>query len=339
MFESIGMNDNDIIGLNKLSVTSGQTLSIVDGSTNIMTFNTSGINSYESITMNGVNLNMNTNNITGIGALSGTGLGNITFNSPLYMGSGQSVDLNGNTMIGCASITRSTGYYVTTNTPPDGDDTGNIATTQFVQTAISGGVGGFAYLTSPTGGFQTFTTPINFTNTLQYRSNTVATTSQLPFYTVDIPISFLPAASNPVSGPITGQVTANFPLTLQTTIRYPYVNTSGSTYLVEFLNIPIGINTYSYSNGVTSTYPNNDPLNYPAFGFSFGTTNPWGGPWPENTTDFCYGTTNNGTGIQFTIAYVYFGSDYAITFGYPYNLGNNSSCTFSFSTIGSIVVY
>jgi hypothetical protein len=80
-------------------------------------------------------------------------------------------------------------------------------------------------------------------------------------------------------------------------------------------------------------------LNYPAFGFSFGTTNPWGGPWPENTTDFCYGTSNNGTGIQFTIAYIYFGNNYAITFGYPYNLGNNSSCTFSFSTIGSIVVY
>jgi hypothetical protein len=333
LYSDLSMNDNNITGINNLSVSSGQTLNIVDGVTNIMTFNTSGINSYETITMNGVNLNMNTNNITGIGALTGTGLGNITCNSPLIMGSGQSVNLNGNVMIGCASITRSTGYYVTTNTPPDGDDTGNIATTQFVQTAISGGVDGFAYLTSPVG-LQTFTTPINFTSTLQYNSITVATTSQLPFYTVDTPISLAGPA-----GSITGQITANFPLTLQTTIRTPYVNSSNSTYIIEFLNTPIGINTNSYLNGSTSTYPVNTPLTFPAFGISFGTTNPWTGPWPENTTDFCYGTTNTGAGIQFTIAYVYSGNNYVIYFGYPYNLGNNISCIFSLSSIGSIVVY
>ena len=129
IYNTLDMGDNNIVGLNKLGVTSGQTLSIVDGVTDLMTLSASlGINMFESI-------GMNNNNISGIGALSGTG--NITCNSPLIMGSGQGVDLNGNNMIGCASITRSTGYYVTTNTPPTGDDSGNIATTSFVTSAIT----------------------------------------------------------------------------------------------------------------------------------------------------------------------------------------------------------
>ena len=276
-------------------------------------------------------IDVNSSNIIDVNQINGIN-GNLNTTSNLYVNGVVNVDtINGKT-VSVPSLNTAPTYP---------DNTSKIATTSYVSYAISQipGVTGYAYLTSPSGGFQTFTTPINFTSSLQYNSNTVATISQLPFYTTDIYISFLPAASNPVIGPITGQVTANFPLLTQTTVRTPYVNSSGSTYIVDFLNVPIGINTNAYSNGVTATYPFNDPLNYPAFGFSFGTTNPWSGPWPENTTDICYGTTNNGTGIQFTIAYIYFGSNYAITFGYPYNLGNYSACTFSFSTLGSIVVY
>jgi hypothetical protein len=126
----LNMSDNNIIGLNNLSVTTGQTLSIVDGVTNIMTFNTSGINSYENITMNASNLVMNSNNITGINQLTGVGLGNISITSGLdfIYGSGLNMRNGGLLNIGSGS----TAY---TQLPTSNDT--SIATTAYVTTAVN----------------------------------------------------------------------------------------------------------------------------------------------------------------------------------------------------------
>ena len=134
LFSDLSMNDKNILGLNNLSVTSGQTLSIVDGSTNIMTFNTSGINSYESITMNASNLIMNTNNISGIGILSGTGAGDISISSGLNFTNASGINCGGGSIINCNAITDVTGQLVTTTTPTNNNVTTAIATTGYVNT-------------------------------------------------------------------------------------------------------------------------------------------------------------------------------------------------------------
>jgi hypothetical protein len=128
----INMNDNNINGINGLSVTTGQTLSIIDGTTNIMTFNTSGINSYESITMNGVNLIMGANNITGIGTISGSGLSDISITSGLNFTTAGGINCGGGSIINCNTITDTSGNLVNTTTPTNNNVTNAIATTGYV---------------------------------------------------------------------------------------------------------------------------------------------------------------------------------------------------------------
>jgi hypothetical protein len=105
-------------------------------------------------------------------------------------------------MIGCQSITRSSGYYVTTNTPPDGDDTGNIATTQFVQTAINNipVVTGYALLDTTSS--QTFTGPIAFTSATipQINSVNIATVAQITVLTNLTIAAYSASNSSIVSG-------------------------------------------------------------------------------------------------------------------------------------------
>ena len=128
----INMNDNNINGINGLSVTTGQTLSIIDGVSNIMTFNTSGINSYESITMNGVNLIMGANSITGIGTISGSGLSDISITSGLNFTTAGGINCGGGSIINCNSITDTSGNLVNTTTPTNNNVTNAIATTGYV---------------------------------------------------------------------------------------------------------------------------------------------------------------------------------------------------------------
>jgi hypothetical protein len=81
-------------------------------------------------------INVNAQNIIGIGALAGNG-GNISCNSNFLIGAGNSLNMQTNNIINCNSITDTSGQYVTTNTPPDNTVTTAIATTGYVATAIS----------------------------------------------------------------------------------------------------------------------------------------------------------------------------------------------------------
>ena len=153
---NLNMQDNNIININNLSVSSGQLLSIVDGSTNLMTLSSlAGINTYQNVGINNGNLVMNNNNISGIGILTGTGLGDITINSGLNFSTGGSINMGLGGIINCNSITDTAGQYTTTNTPPDNSITTAIATTGYVANAISGiSLSGYAKLAQ--GGVQQF---------------------------------------------------------------------------------------------------------------------------------------------------------------------------------------
>lgn len=345
---SLNMNDNDITSVNKLSVTSGQTLSIVDGITNLMTLSATGMNIYEDLGMNGYNivgidtlagngvnsitftstLNMNTNNIIGIGALAGTGSGVITCNSPLYMGSGKGVDLNGNAMTGCASISRSTGLFVTTNTPTTGDNSTNIATTQFVTTAISNipAVSGFVRLTEPTGQTQTITTPITFISSPKVGSFIVATTNQLPVYTS----TFLSVQNTFGTGTVINSGSQ------QETNQQN--NVSSSAY-VNFFSNPINISIGNVSGLAVLT-----PFLQCTFGVGGTIVLPWPNfppPVPSGGYYRCTVlTTSLVSGIYSTIVQSWPVS-FQTTSGYPtvifytdYNMGSSTSATYDFSSLG-----
>jgi hypothetical protein len=109
---------------------------------------------------------MNNNNISGIGILTGTGLGDITINSGLNFSTGGGINMGTSGIINCNSITDITGQYVTTNTPPDNTITTAIATTGYVATTIANiptpSLANYAQL--DTTNSQTFTGYLNFNN-------------------------------------------------------------------------------------------------------------------------------------------------------------------------------
>ena len=178
----LNLNNNSLTGVNVINPnTNGSTISFQDYSANILTLNYLGINAYENLTMNAANINMNTNNISGIGILTGTGIGDITINSGLNFSTGGGINMGLGSIINCNSITDTSGQYTTTNTPPDNSITTAIATTGYVATAISNipsiDLSNYAQLTTTNA--QTFTGYINFNNqvfALTQASNTNNTT-------------------------------------------------------------------------------------------------------------------------------------------------------------------
>jgi hypothetical protein len=225
----------------------------------------------------------------------------------------------------------------TISTTPTSSQTTAIANVQYVADAISGitpiSLANYAQLTLSSGGFQTFTTPISFSSSTspQIGSNTIATINQLPIYYANIPISLV--------ANINSQIAINGTWFPQTTITQSYSNGYGSTKISSFLNVPIIINTNLYTQNVNITY--NNPVLFPMMAISLGSVFPFGGTsYPVYTTTYnCLGTTGNGLSITFTISFGQVNGVNRINFGYPYNLGNNSSCTISLSSIGDIILY
>jgi hypothetical protein len=142
------------------------------GGTNLMTLNTTEIDALKTF-------NMNANNITGIGALSGNG-GNISCNSNLLIGTGNTLNLQNNNINNVNTINAGgVGGYVQTNTPIYPDDSDKIATTAFVIDAIANipPASGFARLSQ--GGVQTWSgnnTCSNGTWDFQTNSTVLVTT-------------------------------------------------------------------------------------------------------------------------------------------------------------------
>jgi hypothetical protein len=150
----------------------GQTISFQDYSANILTLNYLGINAYENLTMNSSNLVMNNNNISGIGILTGTGLGDITINSGLNFSTGGGINMGNGGLLNCSTIAGnsttdrvsfSSDIYInsanvlytntivpTTSTlelasgtvlsfdPPSGSNDTSVATTSFVNSVVNG---------------------------------------------------------------------------------------------------------------------------------------------------------------------------------------------------------
>lgn len=326
----INMNDNNLTGLNNLSVSTGQTLGIVDGVTNIMTFNTSGINSYENITMNTGNLIMGTNNISGIGTLSGTGLGDILITSGLNFSTGSGINCGGGSIINCNSITDTTGNLVTTTTPTDNNITTAIATTGYVQSAISGGVSGVALLNPQPTSTQTFTGAITFsvnptsTTALPWGTNstTIATTQfvqgALPKYTSST-LSFL--SGTPARATL---VQTTYP------VQTELISTSSQYNSVSFFDNPFSyVNTNVGGVPVGEQYVFSNPILILQF-----SVKPWLSFYQSPTTDTMVGTTSQGLTIAIPIGWSTVGNLYLVYIGASINAGNTITVTTSFSSLG-----
>jgi hypothetical protein len=150
----------------------GQTISFQDNSANILTLNNQGINAYENLTMNASNLLMNSNNISGIGTISGVGLGDVSISSGLNFSTGGGINMGNGGLLNCSSIAGNSGtdrvtfssdiYINSTNVlytntivpttsqlelaygtvlsfnPPAGSNDTSVATTNFVNSVVNG---------------------------------------------------------------------------------------------------------------------------------------------------------------------------------------------------------
>jgi hypothetical protein len=269
------------------------------------------------------------------------------------------LNMNNNNITNCNSITDTTGNFVTTNTPTTGDNSQNIATTAFVSTAISNipAVSGYAYLSAPagatqnfttqmtfdyvpkvlnnpvavltdsTGAFQTFTTPINFTNSLQSNSVTVATLNNLPVNTQSYLYPYILSTINPAYASINLSAGSPYQETLQQ-------STSASAQTSFFSN-PVYINF-----GSIGGLPNQTPIlalqfNNPNYTTSSVPIKPWSNYPPPVGYYWVYVNTGSITQswpVQFFQNGPY---SYVVFYSY-YNMGAGTTGYYDFSSLGLI---
>lgn len=173
-FTTLNMNNQNIILVGTMTGANGNVI-----------FNSN-------ISMNvGNNILMNDNDITGANIISPTqgqavqfqdySANIMTIASVAGINMFQNLGMNDNVISGCASINASGAGYVTTKSPPDGDNTTKIATTAWVTTnSPSPILTNYAQLTFPTS--QNFTGPILFSQiptTTVVQTATNDATSQL----------------------------------------------------------------------------------------------------------------------------------------------------------------
>jgi hypothetical protein len=223
----------------------------------------------------------------------------------------------------------------TAPTPALGDNSKSIATTEFVLANSDPApvLTNYAQLTYPDGSYQTFTTPINFSNTLTSNNIAVATVNQVPLLVSDITISIY---VNPTVAYQTVLTFNNSP-PLQQSITSTY---GGATPYVSFFSNPITFNTNNLNPsflGQPAVYNNpNSVPNMLVLNFS---KNPWVGTFPTTYQDWLFGTTGTGLGIYTRIQWKIGPSgEYQLWFGYPYNLGTNSTITWDFASLGTFAL-
>lgn len=235
-------------------------------------------------------------------------------NSPL--------DMNSFGITECASINAAINNYVTTTSPPDGDNTTKIATTAWVNTNSSSPVlTNYAQLTYPDGAFQTFTTPINFSSSLQSNSVTVATLNDLPFNTTTI--------------------ISRWPLSPTSFCSL----SSGFTQESQALNISASAQSFFYNNPFTfainisvSPLPVGSPIFY--IQFTNGTTTnvkPWPNFPPPAGTYIVLGFSSTGQTFNIPTTFtIESGIYYIMTLGSTYNMAVDTSITVNLASLGLI---
>jgi hypothetical protein len=236
--------------------------------------------------------------------------------------------MNNNSITGVTSITGTGGSFVTTTSPPDGDDSTNIATTEFVQNAVSGGVGGYALLTKPDGSFQTFTTPINFSSSLQSNSVTVATLNNLPIYTLSgLSLSNNYGYNSTIVAPIPTIETMQ-----QNATTLAYVNFFSTPLVLSIGSVgglPIFTPFLQYNfttvnfTGLQKPWPNFPPSNTGG-----------GYQWVTVTTTSLVGNVFSTISQTWPVIFSYLNNVPQVTFYTYYNMGANTTATYDFSTLG-----
>jgi hypothetical protein len=244
-----------------------------------------------------------------------------------------------------------TGTPTISTTPTSGQTTA-IANVQYVADAISGsipslanyaqlntataqtftGAVNFSYvptvlnnpiatLTSSGGGFQTFTTPINFSNTLMYNNLTVATTNNLPIYTS----TALVFSNNYGTG-------SNIGTGAGTIYQQAMQQNTSTTAYVNFFSNPVYISIGNVSNMGVAPYlqlafytPN---LSIPAK------------PWPNfppasSGLGYQYVFVNTGNITQsWPVTFTYVNNISYVTFYTYSNMGNGTTAYYDFSSLG-----
>jgi hypothetical protein len=214
-----------------------------------------------------------------------------------------------------------TGTPTISTTPTSGQTTA-IADVNYVNNAVSGSIpslANYAQLTLSSGGFQTFTTPINFTNTLMYNNLTVATTNNLPIYT-----STALVFSNDYG---TG---SNIGTGAGTIYQQAMQQNTSTTAYVNFFSNPIYISIGNVSNMGVAPYlqlafytPN---LSIPA--------KPWSN-YPPPNTGLVYCFVNTGYITQsWPISFSYINNISYITFYTYSNMGNYTTAYYDLSSLG-----
>jgi len=339
-YTGLSMNNNRLSGLNIIS-SYGTGMTITDGSNSSMLLLTNGGHtSYENINMNynqlsNVNqisfggnncsiqnsnsINQNTLNIINNSPYVNNGTINFqmlnSFSNPfnplsitstgvLY---GTNINMQNLNINNCASINPSLNNYVTTTTPPNGDNSTKLATTAFV-IANQPSLTNFAQLTTSTP--QTFTGQINFSAATKYNGNQVATINQLP-YNISSTISNYTLLS-----PTNITLNSGFS---QISTYYP------STGQAIFLNYPINIT-------ITAGVAANDPLCYLQFSVA-----PFPSYPPVATSGQITTTSNTGAVNLAGYSWIQIGNP-ILQINMPYNVGIGNTLTFTLASLGNITV-
>lgn len=252
---------------------------------------------------------------------------NVMAMSPSLITAYKDISMNSNDITNCVSINAPTGTFVTSATPLTTDNSTKIATTAFVKNAISSGGAAYALLTAPAGALQTFTTPINFSSTLQLGSVNVATVNNLPQATS----SFLqPWTLSPISGLVTLNSGAAQEVIQQSTSSSAYAyfvsnpvafqfNTLGTPSLYDI------IGQFQFSTAATGGTLILPWANFPP---------PGGNYWVTVQVNSVSNGINTSITQRWPVSFGNAGGYGVINILAYYNMGNNTTNFYDFSTLG-----
>ena len=223
------------------------------------------------------------------------------------------------------------GGFVQTNTPLNNNTPNAIATTQYVQTAISGGVAGAAILNPQPTVTQTFTGAISFSvNPVSTAALPAWGTNTTALATTQFVQSALPKYTS------TTMSNWQYGPTLATLINPSYpaqtelISTSSQYSSVSFFDNP-----FSYTNvnvagvPVGTQYVFTNAIIVLQFSAS-----PWVNFPPSQLTDTMIGTTQTGLTVAIPIGWSLLGNYYLLYIGNSYSAPNGTSITTSLSSLG-----
>jgi len=202
-----------------------------------------------------------------------------------------------------------------------------LATTEFVLANQGTPSSNYAQLTQTSGASQTFTTPINFSSTLQSNSVTVATVNNLPYITQTYLIPYVNTTLNPALGSINGTTGSPYQETSQLS--------SSTSARTSFFSNPVYINFGAISGLASYTPILQLQFNNPNDTTSSNPVKPW--PNFPPPAGYYWVFVNTGTITQsWPVFFSQEGIYSIITFYCFSNMGANTTGYYDFSSIGLI---